>query len=318
MNLLDIAPTKMLRLELHDSEAGVERSILIKLLFARCINSALFLFIRTRPDQMFSATTLSSIQYILMADATFAPLIRFLNLWDLFQRYSAVKLYHTQSEINAKWQGTKWTMAERYTDCLKTVYTGLFYAVPLPSGLFLVVCAMLTTYCVDKYSLFRLWKRNADIGPSLCHISNNFLAFAILSHIATSYYFFSGWPFCPSNSEISVRDHDIILSVYTNALIVLVIIFGLGSLYQGYRKIVNLFGVQSPHLESNDEFSAVPQDLWVNMIGKIFLPYLSDPNLIAPLFIADVRQLPARYSPKLKAGDLDHLTIAKVVSFLSS
>ena len=184
------------RLELHVRESDFQISILTKLLVARCVNSALFLFIRTERPDMFSATNLLSIQYILMADAFLTPGIRYLNLWDIFQRYSAIELYHTQTEVNAKWQGSQWTLAERYTDCLKTVYTGLFYAVPLPTGLYLVAITMMTTYCVDKYSLFRLWRRKGTIDASLGTISKNFFAFSVLSHVATSYYFFNFWPFC--------------------------------------------------------------------------------------------------------------------------
>jgi hypothetical protein len=181
---------------MHSRESEYQISILTKLLVARCVNSALFLFIRTSRADMFSEANLLSIQYILIADAFVTPFIRYLNVWDIFVRYSAVKLYHTQSELNAKWQGAQWTLAERYSDCLKTVYTGLFYAVPLPSGLFLVAMAMMTTYCCDKYSLFRLWRRKAAIDASLGNISKNFFVFSILSHVSTSYYFFTYWPFC--------------------------------------------------------------------------------------------------------------------------
>ncbi len=69
--------------------------------------------------------------------------------------------------FNAAWQGADWTLAERYTDVLKTIFVGLFFLVPLPSGLFITAFAMITTYLVDKYSLFRLWKRPSKIDESL-------------------------------------------------------------------------------------------------------------------------------------------------------
>ena len=96
-------------------------------------------------------------------------------------------------EYNAAWQGADWNLAERYTDMLKTVFVGLFFLVPLPSGLFISAFAMLTTYLVDKYSLFRLWQRNPSIDHSLGMISRYFLVVIVFTHLAISRVYFANW-----------------------------------------------------------------------------------------------------------------------------
>ena len=76
---------------------------------------------------------------------------------------------------------------------LKTVFVGLFFLVPLPSGLFISSFAMLTTYLVDKYSLLRLWQRNPSIDHSLGTISRYFLVVIVFTHLAISRVYFANW-----------------------------------------------------------------------------------------------------------------------------
>jgi hypothetical protein len=281
---------------------------------------------------MFSATNLTAIQYILLADAFATPLYRFLNLWDTFQKYSAAKIFHTQSELNANWQGAQWTLAERYSDCLKTVYTGLFYAVPLPSGLFIVAIAMLTTYSVDKYSLFRLWRRKAAIDGSLGTISKNFFIFSVLSHIASSYYFFYLWPFCdplnmcvysfsPSSDPCSswhlsislecrprpTGDQETIVSIYVVSLYVIFALCVLGVCYKGYRKLFKLF------VGYTKEIGDASSTRWRDVKGAdIFLPNITHPALASPILFTDVDLLPAAYSPTMKSNGWEEVIDARV------
>jgi hypothetical protein len=97
--------------------------------------------------------------------------------------------------LNSFWQGADWNLAERYTDILKTIFVGLFFAVPVPSGLFITAFAMLSTYLVDKYSLFRIWKRSPMIGSSLGTLSRYFYILIVFAHLSISRIFFANWPY---------------------------------------------------------------------------------------------------------------------------
>lgn len=130
-------------------------------------------------------------------------MIRLSNLSDLAQRYLLTSFDITQTEMNTKWQGAEWTLAERYSDCLKNIFFTLFYCVPLPSLFFLASFTFMNTYFVDKYSLFRLWKRKPANGESLGKLSRHFLTFSVFFHILMSIFFFSNWPFkslCTENT----------------------------------------------------------------------------------------------------------------------
>jgi len=180
--------------EVHVTERDVQKSMLMKLVIGRCINSAILIYVATKYDETFGESSLLQMQNILIADAVTTPFIRLLNIYDFVMRYLVVPYSAiTQEEYNAAWQGAEWNLAERYTDMLKTVFVGLFFLVPLPSGVFISAFAMLTTYLVDKYSLFRLWQRNPSIDHSLGTISRYFLILIVFSHLAISRVYFANW-----------------------------------------------------------------------------------------------------------------------------
>ena len=180
--------------EVHITERDVQKSMLLKLVIGRCINSAILIYVATEYNDTFGEGSLVQMQNILIADAITTPLIRLMNIYDIVMRYLVVPHYaKTQEEYNAAWQGADWNLAERYTDMLKTVFVGLFFLVPLPSGLFISSFAMLTTYLVDKYSLLRLWQRNPSIDHSLGTISRYFLVVIVFTHLAISRVYFANW-----------------------------------------------------------------------------------------------------------------------------
>ena len=101
----------------------------------------------------------------------------------------------TQQDFNTIWSGASWSLAERYTDVVKTIFLGLFFAVPLPSGLFITAFALVNTYFVDKFSLLRLWKRGPMIDAELSSLSRYFFVAIVWSHFAISKVYFANWPF---------------------------------------------------------------------------------------------------------------------------
>jgi hypothetical protein len=101
----------------------------------------------------------------------------------------------TQSELNALFRSDEWTLAERYTDVIKSIFMSMFYAVILPSGLFISAFTMLSTYFTDKYSLFYQWRRPPQFDESLGVIARYFLCASLWVHLITSRIYFANWPF---------------------------------------------------------------------------------------------------------------------------
>lgn len=179
-------------MEIHHTDGDLQSSILLKLIVTRCINGTFFVFWVNR-ENIYSIDALEAIQNILIAE-NFAILIRLSNLPDILKRYTLSMFDVTQTELNSKWQGAEWTLAERYSDCLKNIFFTLFYCIPLPSLFFLAFLTFVNTYFVDKYSLYRLWKRKPANGESIGKISRHFLTFSVFAHIIMAIFFFSNWP----------------------------------------------------------------------------------------------------------------------------
>jgi hypothetical protein len=64
----------------------------------------------------------------------------------------------TQAEMNCYWEGTFFTLADRYTELSKILFISLFYSFLVPFGLFVSTVACLVLFAVDRYLLFRKTK----------------------------------------------------------------------------------------------------------------------------------------------------------------
>lgn len=185
-----------IKVEAHNTQTSMQQSMLFKLVLARCLVAAVLFYIATPYSDSFADTRLQQIQNILIADALTAPLIRLCDFYGYFMRYIyGPKVSVTQEQLNTFWQGTDLTLAERYTDILKTCFVGLFFAVPLPSGLFITAFAMVSTYFVDKFSLFRIWRRQAMLNASMGKFSRYFLVLCVWVHVQISRIYFANWPY---------------------------------------------------------------------------------------------------------------------------
>lgn len=182
--------------EAHDTQTSLQQSMLFKLVLARCLVAAVLFYIATPYAESFENSRLQQIQNILIADALTAPLIRLCDFYGYFMRYVyGPRVSVTQDQLNTFWKGTDLTLAERYTDVLKTCFVGLFFAVPLPSGLFITAFAMASTYFVDKFSLFRIWRRQAMLNATMGKFSRYFLVLCVWVHLQISRIYFANWPY---------------------------------------------------------------------------------------------------------------------------
>ncbi|CAM9237274.1 unnamed protein product, partial [Ectocarpus fasciculatus] len=182
--------------EIHYSGLDIQKSVLFKLLVARCVNSAMLLYMVTPYRETFSLESLERVQNILLADAITTPIFRLMNPVDIGMRYVVAPLMSTtQAEYNKFWMGAKWNLAERYSDVLKSVFVGAFFAPVMPSGLFMTTFAILLTYVVDKYSLYHLWRKVPTMGPDLAYLARYFYFATVFCHLHIALVYFANWPY---------------------------------------------------------------------------------------------------------------------------
>lgn len=181
--------------EIHHNREIIQQSIMVKLLLSRCIVSAVIIYHVTPYKDKFSIATLEAIQDIVLADAI-VPLFRAIDAYGYFSRYFlAPVLGQDQESFNLFWRGTDYNLAERYANALKTVFTALFFAVPLPSGLFLGAFTLGANYVSDKYLLMHRWRKMPPIGAGLGRLCRIMFLFIVFIHCLMSLHFFANWPF---------------------------------------------------------------------------------------------------------------------------
>ena len=154
-----VVKTLTLSIELPLTVSDQQQSILVKLLLARCVNTAVIMYLVTSYKDTFSSQTMTSVMTILIADAVVAPLLQVLNLPQrIMQRFFAPKA-ETQREMNQYFMGIEWHLSERYTEITKTIFVSIFWSTALPTGLFVTSIALMVNYWSDKYALFNIWRR---------------------------------------------------------------------------------------------------------------------------------------------------------------
>lgn len=172
-----------------------EASVMVKLLLARCLNSAVLVYIVTPYAERFSPNFLTSLFTILCLDVVRIPVFRLGNIGVLCRRYVWGYFAVNQSQLNSYWESPEFRLADRYTDTLKTVFMCLFYLVPLPSGIFIVTVGLGVNYLVDKFSLFRLFKAPPALDATVPRISRYFFVIFLWVHATMARIFFANWPY---------------------------------------------------------------------------------------------------------------------------
>lgn len=128
----------------------------------------------------------------------------------------------TQSQLNKFYEPTKWNLAERYSDSIKTLFTCLFYVSVLPTGLGYATIAFAIAYCSDKYCIMRTWKRPPEFDYKMSVIARYILEWTLCAHLFITWYLYRKWPFVEIETEVE--------KVYTPDQAVLVFIYGFATL----------------------------------------------------------------------------------------
>ena len=119
-------------------------------------------------------------------------------MYDLFMRYVVASRQPSQQDMNALWSGADWNIAERYTDIMKTLGVGLFYAAAVPYGLLVTAAALLTSFFVDHYCLLRLWAWKPDFDDQISRRAIGCIALLVFVHVLVAQYFFQNWGVYPT------------------------------------------------------------------------------------------------------------------------
>jgi len=209
-------------------------SLMTKLTAARIFNTSLLMFLtnvlineggtwKLNPKPtLLDSEFVAKIWSTLFADVT-ASLTRLVDAPRLFKRQVLAKLATppTQKHLNDLFAPTKWDLAERYSDVIKTLFLCLFYISIMPTGLFWAAFAFAIAYWSDKYCLLRTWERPPELDYKMSIMARFVLEWTLVAHLAITYFLYTQWPFIDLKTSM--------VQLYTNDQKALVWFYLLGT-----------------------------------------------------------------------------------------
>jgi hypothetical protein len=117
---------------------------------------------------------MDSVLMVFIVNAISAPTINLLNpvyFATLLKRSSLLKqgaeCRLTQGEANKIWEGPQVDMAQKFANCIKTVWLTAFFAAAFPFGVFISFVGIIYAYWVDKYLILRRYSKPLELGSGL-------------------------------------------------------------------------------------------------------------------------------------------------------
>jgi hypothetical protein len=136
-----VMKTVVAAVEVHIDQSDFQDSVLQKLVVARVFAVVVIKYLVTDYATTMSASTLGAVASILIADAFTNPVLSVLNIPGRFKQWVLAPRAKSQREMNLYFAGSDWSLAERYTDLIKTAFLSLFWSSILPGGCFLTALA---------------------------------------------------------------------------------------------------------------------------------------------------------------------------------
>lgn len=200
--------------ERHLTWSSVQNSMLTKLVISRWMTTAIIFKIITEVSETTDELTIGQISKILVADAVQTPLLRLFDVPNRLTRIlvapgaknSALGSFlpclatvlpgaETQAKMDSYFEGSKWDLAERYTDMTKSIFVAMFNYSVYPAGVFISFVCLVMNYWVDKYCLLRIWEPKPKLGTSATKTNRAYIALTLVFHIVSALHTFAAWPF---------------------------------------------------------------------------------------------------------------------------
>jgi hypothetical protein len=182
--------------EVHQSESDAHVSMMIKLVIARFVNTALLPFHLMPLGDVLSERSFGKVQAILIADCFMGPTMRIVDGYTrIVNKRILGPQAPSQEELNKFYIGSWWHLSDRYSAVLTTLFVSLYYSALMPTNIVITAFSFFSSYWVDKYLLFRRWEVHPSMEAKLSHLARLIVIVIVWVHLLVTTYFFAGWPF---------------------------------------------------------------------------------------------------------------------------
>jgi len=219
--------------EKNPTEESLQRSLHTKMSICRWINSALVYLIissfatelsiqsnnaQGNDDDENQSDFRNLVVYVYVLcflDMTLTPAITMLDPVGIFKRHFAAPRSGLEKMMNANFQGTHYSLSERFSNTTRILFVCFLYAGIFPALYFFCTISLILTYLVDKYRLLRLWSPGGVTDTNVASSSRFFFPFVGVIHIVMTAYWYSSFPhdnICVSNNAYYYCNQDFLRS----------------------------------------------------------------------------------------------------------
>ncbi|KAG7353426.1 hypothetical protein IV203_002781 [Nitzschia inconspicua] len=176
--------------EPHQNEGGFQRSLYLNITLFRWVLTAIVPQVITPHTSTLSSDSsdlLPTIRGILVSECWLTPLLRLSDYMTNAKKHIIAPRAQNQEDMMLWFQGTFYNLGERYTDLTKILFVVFYYSSLFPFVFVYGFIILFIQYFVDRFSLFRLWGWNPQLGAELASFSRKYMilgclaAFAIMS-----------------------------------------------------------------------------------------------------------------------------------------
>lgn len=225
--LLRVITTALARFEKHPSVSDEQTSIAQKLFVGTFFNTGLvLLFVNAHFGNMgpFNAfagkygeintawfngvgASLTFTMIVNTCNPSLMPL--FLVYWEKWRRPGYAKSAKTQQELNRRYAGRDFMLADRYAGALSTLFVTFFYGSGIPLMFCLGFMTFTAMYWADKTAFFRLYRIPPRFDGHMNAYALSIMQLALIGHLVMGAWFytsptFASWPswfFPPADGE---------------------------------------------------------------------------------------------------------------------
>eukprot|EP01038_Epipyxis_sp_PR26KG_P004353 gene4353-6158_t len=208
-SLLPMISTTLTDLSAPTSEGDRQNLLQQKLFLSRLLLSVIIPYTLISWKEFLTSQTISKLISIQLTTCFLGPILKLLDTSNIIKRHVlAPLLASNQAEMNSKFAGAEWTLAERYTNLSKLLFISLFYQLLTPLSLPLATVSYILTFFVDRFLLLRRWKSISKIDSEVAGRLSEQALIAILAHMYISLRFIYSWPMDEAYYDSSTQQYS--------------------------------------------------------------------------------------------------------------
>jgi len=150
---------------------------------------------------------LFSVYMIVLAEIIISNAVQFFDVIGNVRRHLVAPRSKTQLWMNQQMKGADVEGAERYSSMATILFLAVSYSSFFPALLFVASCALVATYCVDRFCLVRTWNGRSRFSEVNDWFLRCFMfPIVLLAKAATSAIAWTGYPYdnlCDTSALIS-------------------------------------------------------------------------------------------------------------------